>query len=143
MHLPGFTAEASLYKTKRQYQQLPQPAGLNGGRGILPALPVPVDEPGGGGGEQYGCGPCINGWQQCTWPNASYSQACTSCEDCLTTFEINDDGQLQPTLSQTCHTGNTEFTQPCWQCFEMAMPWPVPDQTLCITSLSPFEIIVL
>ncbi len=138
MNIPGFVAEKAIYRSRGRYRTAGAPVAslaANGGGVILPAVPVPVDEPGGGGGTtQYGCGRCINGWQQCTWPNASYRQACTSCGDCVATLT----GQL----TKTCQTGNATSTQPCQVCFDIPLPWPIPDTTLCINSLNPIDITV-
>jgi hypothetical protein len=40
MNIPRFTAEASLYKTSRQYQMAGTPKDLVGSRGVLPQLPI-------------------------------------------------------------------------------------------------------
>lgn len=139
MNLPGFVAERAVYRSRGHYKTKTAispavPGPHNGGGVILPAIPVPVDEPGGGGTTEYGCGRCINGWQQCTWPNASYRQACTSCGDCVATLT----GQL----TKTCQRGNSTFTEPCQVCFDIPLPWPIPDTTLCINSLNPVDITV-
>ena len=87
MNMPGFKAEASLYKTSGHYRMAGTPNDLVGSRGVLPQLPIgfcqancdAISDPflrtvcelqcadqggcggGGGGGGQFcrpGCGPC-------------------------------------------------------------------------------------
>lgn len=131
MNMPGFGAEAAIYRSSGRYRAAASPVVLragDGSGGILPASPVdPTGE------VQYGCGPCINGWQQCTWPNASYRQKCTSCGDCVP-------DPLTGKLHQSCQTGNSTFEKDCQACFEIPIPWPFPDITLCINSLIPIDI---
>ena len=38
--MPGFTAEASLYKSTRQYRRMGNPAAVARSRGVLPQLPI-------------------------------------------------------------------------------------------------------
>ena len=41
MNMPGFTAETSLYKTRRQYPAVAgTPNALVGSQGVLPQLPI-------------------------------------------------------------------------------------------------------
>jgi len=40
INMPGFTAEASIYKTVRQYRMAGTRNNLGGGRGVLPQLPI-------------------------------------------------------------------------------------------------------
>jgi hypothetical protein len=40
MNLPGFTAEASLYKSMRQYRRTGNLSAFARGRGVLPQLPI-------------------------------------------------------------------------------------------------------
>jgi hypothetical protein len=137
MSIPGYVAEKAIYRSPRHYRtsvSSAPSATANVSRGIFPAVPVPVDEPGGGETTQFGCGPCINGWKQCTWPNESNRVACTSCGDCTAT--------LTGEFMQTCRNGNTTFTQPCQVCFDIPLPWPIPDTTLCVNSLNPIDITV-
>ena len=56
MHLPGFSAEASLYRTSRSYQVVPSSGGRDGAGGqVVPNLFIP-----------WWCGPCLpSGWQYC------------------------------------------------------------------------------
>lgn len=73
MNIPGFVAEKAIYRTRSHYRNRTAVSSVvsrtgKAGGSILPAVPVPVDEPGGGGTTEYGCGQCINGWQQCVWP---------------------------------------------------------------------------
>lgn len=132
MHMPGFVAEVTIYRSPGRYRAAASPGALragNSGRDILPALPVDPE-----GDVQYGCGPCNNGWQQCIWPAASYKQKCTSCGDCV--------AGLTGQLTQTCQNGDTTYIQPCQVCFEIPLPWPVPDITICLNSLNPIDITV-
>jgi hypothetical protein len=132
MTMPGFVAEAAIYRSSGRYRAAASPVVLragNSGGGILPAIPKDPE-----GEVQYGYGPCINGWQQVTWPNESYRQACTSCGDCVS--------DLTGQLMQTCQKGNTTYTQSCQVCFDIPLPWPVPDLTLCVNSLNPIDITV-
>ena len=130
MNTPGFVAEAAIYRSPGRYRAAASPvvlrAGNNGG-GILPALPFdPTGE------VQYGCGPCINGWQQCTWPETSYKQKCTSCGDCIPDLAGN---------FQTCQTGNVTFQQGCQVCAVIELRWPIADVTICVWSLNPLDIL--
>jgi hypothetical protein len=136
-NIPGFVAEKAIYRSRRLYRTAASSAAFHvahDGQAVLPAVPVPVDEPGSGGTTQFGCGRCTDGWQQCTWPNESYRQACTSCGDYA--------AALTGQLTQTCRRGNSTFTQPCQVCFDIPLPWPIPDTTLCINSLNPIDITV-
>jgi hypothetical protein len=96
MNKPGFTAEASLYRTNGRYQMAgaryrvelnaslvqPSAAIYVGGRfvcdgevtanGFIDCYPLP-----GGGPLEELCGPCIRGRQRCIIPGVgSYSQPC-------------------------------------------------------------------
>jgi hypothetical protein len=137
MNIPGFVAEKAIYRSRGRYRTAISSvvsAARNGAQGIFPAVPVPVDEPGSGGTTQFGCGRCINGWKQCVWPEETIRAECTSCGDCTAT--------LTGELMQTCRKGNTTFTQPCQVCFDIPLPWPIPDTTLCVNSLNPIDITV-
>lgn len=135
MNIPGFTAETSLYKTKTHYQSRSNQGALfsdNGGGGILPARLVPLDEPGGGGGGGGGqqdsaptCGSCIDGWMNC----GGEMFECTSCGSCET--------RLTGPFKKTCKTGNSTSEVSCKTCVELPLPWPAPDQTICIGAIIP------
>jgi len=40
MNMPGFSAEASVYRTSRQYRRAGAPNALAGSRGVIPQLPI-------------------------------------------------------------------------------------------------------
>jgi hypothetical protein len=58
MSMPGFTAQASLYRSTRSYDSVVRNASTNG---VLPQLPPPI----GGGGGVWCSGDCLGSYFNC------------------------------------------------------------------------------
>jgi len=151
MNVPGFTAEASLYKTNQRYQLLASWAGVTKEYvGLAQFLSLPDGQPDGQSclvrvrclpdpDSPTGCSK-IRTELDCTETNLGSCQCPpppTTCGPC---------NRINPTtleFTQTCTTGGgSTFTRPCTNCSpetRISLPFPVSDRCIrfCCSAALP------